>query len=261
MCNPVFCFMDRARRLPGFPGRLFASAPARSKGPLSRPRSGPLAVLLVILSSAPCTAHPFNGSFELDGNAPASSFGAASGQTGYWNSLTFFSAVVRDLNGIDHGARLSITNNQGFGYSGGIDNNVATTGDIEYLMDDYFEIGAPPFFSPGYDIHISGLDPGTYDLFTYAWMGTWNPGQTTSVEVTSPVTVPAQVVGGAWNGLSFTHLITHAVHRVTIATGQDLVVHVAPAALAGCVNGFQLVPASPVPADETSWGRVKATYR
>lgn len=169
-------------------------------------------------------------SMNIDvGNAtatPASTYGAAAGSTGVWNTYTGGTLTnLADLSGFATGASMSGTSG---GFLGGY-NDPGTFGDDEALMDDSLVI---PFLET---YTLSGLAAGTYSVFVYVWTFS-----ALSTQVTLNSQAP-QIVGGAWPG-GFVAGITHMVDSVTIAQGQDIVidVHSVNGALGG-FSGMQVV--------------------
>lgn len=165
--------------------------------------------------------------------APSSSFGAAYGVPGAWNNLDFLesNAAVFDTDGNLTG--VTISNLAG----GQFANEPSTSGDVEKLLDDGIDS------SIGFSITISGLAAGTYDVYSYAW----HPA-TAGDQLATQITVNGldpQIVQrtGAFSGFALGE--THALHSVTISSGQDIVIAAADGGgpIPGSVlNGFQIVP-------------------
>lgn len=110
-----------------------------------------------------CASNVSAQAFNLDfgGNEltrPTSSYGAASGQTGFWDTSGL--GPFRDV----AGTLTSVT----MGTNGSIDSHEipGATGDDERFMESVLE------FSPSFTTTaFSNVASGSYDLFIYSWMG------------------------------------------------------------------------------------------
>jgi hypothetical protein len=92
-------------------------------------------------------------------------------------------------------------------------------------------------------VAFSGLQPGDYEVYTYAVniAGDYVP---TPVFVPGSIGEQTQVVTGPMPGNSFKYLVTHSIHFVHIMDGDDLRIefYQPPNTGGQCVNGFQIVP-------------------
>lgn len=165
-----------------------------------------------------CASSGLAQSFNIDfGNAtpaPSVSYGAASGQNGFWD--VYAGGFVGGLFNTSGGLTGVSINALGPNFLGA-NPDPLTLGDDEALLDD--GMGYP--FADTYT--ISGLAAGTYQVYCYTW--------TFSV-LTADVSVnssPSQQIGGVWAG-SFTSGM-YSLHTVTIGASQPLVIQ------AGNVNG------------------------
>ena len=164
---------------------------------------------------------------------PASTYGAAAGQAGHWNNLNY--QGILPLNGLD-GAPSGVSVETslilfmlGFDHPG-------TSGDDEKLIDDFWDVNPAPGM-----LSFTGLEPGTYDVFTYAIApdgDTW----LTDIEVLGS-SDPVQVVGGAWPG---GHALgtTYALHSVVVDSSGTLAIVATVNTGFASVNGVQLVQRS-----------------
>lgn len=174
--------------------------------------------------------------FPLDG-PPSSSFGAAAGQAGAWNSVNQFQAYngasLVDLSGTATGVTISMTGDYSFG---GAFYDPTNTGDYAKLMDDHFDIGAGVL-----TFTFRGLANGNYTLYSY----TAGAGGTTStvVDVTVAIGSNPQTVTGLASDNIFALGVTHCVTNALVTNGT-LTVNLsrAPGEFAS-ITGFQLVPA------------------
>lgn len=167
---------------------------------------------------------------ELGGGAPSSSFGAASGQSGFWNAVPATGegpVVLRDLEGNLSGITFSGVEGGG----GNAFNNPANTGDFARMLNDgrFFDSEAWTF---------SGLAAGDYILYAYAVHPSGMITNTTVTVVGS--TVPVQTVAGPMPGNAFQLGITHSRHEIFVSDGT-LTVQIDRGIEKAYVNGFQLV--------------------
>lgn len=184
----------------------------------------------MLLSSTIMTGTVRAQSFNVDfcgnfGWVASTSYGAAAGQPGVWNEKTFSGGPVFGLNGLP----ISVTMTpSGLAPCVGKD-DPGTSGNDEELLDDSADIGAVG--SGSRSQVITGLEPGNYQVFTYAW----GRGLTVvDVNDTGP-----QEIGGAWPG-NFSPGVTHALHSVNIAAGQDVTIQWVSTVDFGSANGFQI---------------------
>jgi len=188
----------------------------------------------VVSASLAGAAHGqgFNIDYGLAFSAPSDSYGAASGQTGFWNDLGGSNTApiaLADLNGNATNVTIqNVNGNAAFSF-----NNALTSGDDEALMDDLLDLGAAVQTDT---FIIAGLAAGEYDVYTYAWA----PDSSTFLTGVSVNGSTQTLVGGAWSG--FAEFITHALDTVTLAGGEDLVFTMEALAGFGSLDGIQVVP-------------------
>ncbi|MAF66994.1 MAG: hypothetical protein CMJ84_15225 [Planctomycetes bacterium] len=170
---------------------------------------------------------------------PSSAYGAAAGQAGEWFSLNGgppYAFTLDDIHGTTTGVvtDCQVTGNGLGDYSS---DNALTLGDDELLMDDLQDVGGAGSTAIW---TFSGLAPGAYNIFTYAWA----PDVATyTTNITPGGTGDTQVSGGPWPGA---HALgtTYALHCVIVDPSGVLVLEIVTASGFGSVNGFQLVPKS-----------------
>ncbi len=186
-------------------------------------------------------------SFDVDlgdalGNVvPSNAFGGVIGQAGAWQSVPVLAGVATPLADVDGNATAVTATCSGGSVAAANLNLVNATSDDLALLDDALDPGAGTA-----TVTIAGLAAGDYLVVTYAIGPDYAIFQTdVSVAGSSD---PTQVVGGAFFG-DYELGVTHARHRVTIASGGALVVSIAkhvpgpPINYASC-NGLQIVQLS-----------------
>ncbi len=193
-----------------------------------------LTAVFLLACSGTAAAQAFN--IDIGDNVlypvPSSSYGAAAGQAGVWNGIGALTPVTGTLTDIN-GNATAVT----YSGVGGIPvewNNNHTFGDDQNLMDDANDPGLVGTWT------FSGLLPGVYRVYTYAWAPD-NILFRASVSVAGSPD-PLQIEGGLWPAGGLTQGVTHAVHRVILSGGQDLVITVAEVVQFGTLNGLQIVP-------------------
>lgn len=165
---------------------------------------------------------------------PVSSYGAASGQTGQWTTVTFGAGpyILSGLGGSPTAVTLTRTGatNLTTFVSGG-------PTDYQKLVGDADSITGTTTYT------FTGLPAGRYTIYTYAAA----PSITTaSTRIDAPDgTGGAQTVGGAPTSYAYVQGQTHAVHVVT-TTGGPVNIVATKIGQSAVVNGFQIVP-NPVP--------------
>lgn len=171
---------------------------------------------------------------------PGASFGAAAGQMGVWNNLagpTALSIPLVDLNGAATNAVLTRSTASGGNFNA---QNANTSGDFEDLIDDGqdLSVGAGPE-----TFTISGLLPGTYDVYVYAYAPDFAP-DLTAINVNN---IGALVIGGLPIVPPNTFLLgnTHGIFEVTLDGLTPTITITANGATVndfGTFNGIQIVP-------------------
>jgi len=192
-------------------------------------------VSTLTLSAALATslrAQSFNVDYGSQFGLPSASFGAAAEQAGFWNERTGLedeSTTLVDVRGEKTGVRIipSLPFWQaGFDFP-------ATTGDVQALMDDYFDLHSVPA-----TFEVQGLAVGTYAVYTYL-SAPDSPDFRTSLSVAGR---PAKLIGGIWPG-GFREGVTHSRDVVRVGSGESLVLSVFGLPK-GTLNGLQLVQLS-----------------
>jgi hypothetical protein len=187
---------------------------------------------LLLLTADAAPAANINIDFGTVFGSPSTAYGAAAGQTGTWNAFTNSpaSAALLDVTGAASGVTLAVTPGRTqFSF-----NNAGTSGNDQALMDDFLDLRNIP--SSLTTFTFSGLTPGTYNVYTYAWASDSASARTT-VAVAGALQ-GSQAVGGAWPGGQALG-VTYALHTVTL-TGGNLVVTAGPTTGFGALNGFQI---------------------
>jgi len=126
----------------------------------------PSSVLLLLAIATTAAGQDFNVDVGLPGSQPSSSY-AAAGQAGFWNSVLAESGaddvLLVDVNGN--------STSVGFHQIGGmelvttVDSSVS--GDDAALLNDYV---ATHSLTLENCMYLNGLENGTYEVITYAWM-------------------------------------------------------------------------------------------
>ncbi len=204
-------------------------------------------VLRVALSAClvvPASAQTFNIDVGDDVGVPSFSYGAAALRPGLWNASTdatmppYSLSPLIDVDGFVTGASVSVASTC-VGCSGKNSAvNLGTTGDDELLLDDFQDLGV---ITSSATWTFSGLLPGRYFLYTYAWAPDGDSFRTTVEPVGSG---DPRLVGGAWSG-AHQEGVTYALHRVEVDGTGVLSVQLSTASAFGTLNGFQLVLQEP----------------
>jgi hypothetical protein len=168
--------------------------------------------------------------------APAPNYGAAAQQPGYWNPIAGIDlGPFPIVNLMNDPTAIACTRTDGLGGAFGW-NNGQTNGYFQNLMDDGHNAGIAGTVT----YTFTGLAPGVYTVYTYAW-SPFDPSARSNVTVAGSVSTNPQVVGGALAGMNtFTLGITHAIHVVTIGPAMSLAITCTGAVGAGTINGFQI---------------------
>jgi len=194
-----------------------------------------------------CPAQGINIDFEgtagvgLPGTGvPANTFGGAANQPGAWNRVFAATPVpLNDLTGAASGVTISRLGG-GIAHTGFANPN--TAGEFELLFDDYWATNAVAF-----TVRFTGLNPGWYEVYTYAI----NPAPlfpaTSLVTVAGAAPIPTQQSGGAMPLNSFDLGVTHTLHRVLVPAAGILDLTLVAPFGSGGVGGMQLKPVDPCP--------------
>lgn len=192
------------------------------------------AAVVMLAGTAASASSLINIDFSTDFTSPAATYGAASGQVGFWNAIPMMTANVgiplNDISGAPSGASITTPVTQ-FDFSS---NNVGTSGDDQALMDDFLDLGG----APGNDTFtVTGLAAGNYQVYVYAWAA----DNATFITGASVNGSPSANSGGAWPG-GFAAGVTHNVFNVTLTPGQPLVITTTNVTGFGSLNGIQIIP-------------------
>jgi len=176
--------------------------------------------------ATPAAAQGFNVDVGSVLGVPTPAYGAAAAQPGLWNQMNDGSGMpLVGLAGQATGASISALGANFAFWS----DNPATSGDDEQLLDDACD--GPCIYT------LSGLAPGDYRVFTYAWAPD-SAAYLTRVSVQGS-SDPDQVVGGSWSGAHALG-VTYAQHDVSASSGQ-IVIEVTVASGYATSNGLQIV--------------------
>lgn len=173
----------------------------------------------------------YNGHALTGAGAPSSSFGAASGQTGFWESLPNDFAgpyYLRDLHGVQTGVAVYAT---GLGGGGGW-NNPNLSGDFKKLMAD------GEFISDGFELRLEGLANGRYDVFTYCMKPNDRYGDSTII--IPGARVPEQRAFGYMTNNVFLQGVTHTAHTDIVVNNGIMRIQGRAQGAQGFLNGFQI---------------------
>jgi hypothetical protein len=188
---------------------------------------------------AAAAGHASSQSFNIDvgenGGAPPSSY-AGAGQAGFWNSVradhvTPFTTgpTAQDVMLVDiHGNQTSV----GFHQYGGMDlvsaDDPSVNGNDALLLDDYLATHSLTLESCMY---LNGLENGSYEVITYAWMPN---DPSTQQNVRFDFHPGSDPVGGTWTG-AHVEGVTYS-RRVVDVTNGNIGLHV------GIPSGGQTFP-------------------
>lgn len=196
--------------------------------------------LLCLLLTAPAAAQGFNvdvGQNLILWPTPSSSYGAASGQAGHWADFDpgALSATLEDLTG----ASTTVTLTTNVSSSVNLFPSVIPSGDDQALLEDFQFSGG---LGEVVTFRFEGLDPGNYQVFTYA-ADPSGSADTTEVSVVGSSSA-AQNVQGPWTGA---HVLgtSYARHSVDASSGVIEIelrgINPFPNDRTAC-NGIQIVP-------------------
>ena len=199
-----------------------------------------LLAFALALFSAPAAAQSFNLDVGVAFGEPFSPYGAAAGQPGPWNVVDMSGPVktpmlLTDVTGTTGPATVEYNKKANGNLSF---DNLLTTGDDESLLDDFVDVGNALISKVKYT--ILNLNPGTYDVYVYAWAPDVPLTYFSDVEV---IGGPAgiQTCGGVdWTGV---HVLgeTYVTDTVTVAPGGDIRVRVTFSNGYASCNGIQIV--------------------
>ncbi|MBN8644394.1 MAG: hypothetical protein J0L61_04030 [Planctomycetes bacterium] len=197
---------------------------------------------LVAALSGGASAQSFNVDINstsgFGAGVPVSTYAAAAGQPGTWNSVLSSSpnsVALANLDGSASSVTLSRATNGTFINT----TNLTTTGNFSLLHDDYQRLS--PQGTLVYT--FNNLAAGDYAVFTYA-ANPDDPSSKALVSVPGSVSLATQSVGGTINGNKWIPGTTHAIHvRKGVAAGGSITVNVLADSLNGfaCCGGIQIV--------------------
>ncbi len=201
---------------------------------------------LLALSAGQALGQNFNIDLNnTSGNGagvPASAYGGAAGQPGFWNSITSAVAptsTLKDLNG--NNSSVTFTRDTVGTFNGAHD--VGVSGDTAKLIEDYQSL--PSFGTLTYS--FNNLSFGTYAVYTYAAMPNGG-GNTSGVTVTNTSSAYQYVGANALSGSKLIPGTTHAIHVVQVNAGGSITVKVSDSFSGTAhVGGFQLVRINSTP--------------
>ena len=209
----------------------------------------------LIVSTGVGALGQYAGGVNVDLNAtsgtgagtPSAAFGGAAGQPGFWTLLnppygTGVVRQVRDLTNTFNAVTCTLTLNGAttgtFSF-----NNPNTLGDVELLMDDAHDIGAPGNRAT---YTFSAFAPGVYEVITYAAAPDSDEYHTGVTVTTNDLSYASRSVGGAIPaGGVFTEGVTHSRHTVCLAQSGPISVTATTLDGFGSVNGMQIRRLSP----------------
>lgn len=212
----------------------------------TRAQCAALAITMVALA-APAAAQSFNIDIDQPGpnpalgqGVPSSSFGAAEGQPGVWNSYPATSAAVPlvETSGAPTLATLQITATSTTPTTLAF-NNPANTGDFALLLNDGSQIGTT-LQGGSRTYTFAGLVPGDYRITTY----TARPqGTNGHLLIDVPGSAQGQLTAtGTPTGNTFTPGVSHVVHTlILLGTSFNVNLTDVPGDPAGYVDGFQVM--------------------
>ena len=207
----------------------------------AQPIRGPLTAAAFVAFSTLGLAQRFNIDIGPTPE-PIPPFPGAAGQPGHWNGITtaeadggvFLVNIASTLTPV----LFSVDAVAGGDF---VFDSCIPPDDFALLMEDVQDVGP----AGGIVIYtFTGLLPGTYELYTYAWA----PDDVTFISAVDSTcgSDATELVGGPWCGGVFVRGVTHAQHRARIDPGEDLAVEIETVVGFGSVNGFQLVLRDPV---------------
>jgi hypothetical protein len=199
----------------------------------------PLCIALAVAVPAAARAQSFNVDFGRSFTRPADGY-AAAGQPGYWNGIEGedMPRTTYPLRGLD-GADTTVTLYNIGGTELAIVDDASVTGDDAALLLNDALITYTSSLETC--LFIEGLQPGTYEVITYAWMPSAPAVMSRVRHDPDPTTAD---VGGAWPG-SHQEGITYARHVITVGPDGFLGSHSGivpgmPETAGAALNGIQL---------------------
>jgi hypothetical protein len=214
----------------------------------------------ILLVAGMAQAQSFN--IDIDSNfagtwqgAPTAAFGAGASQPGTWNawqvSVTQTNFPLVGLNGsatiVTISASTIAAGNPGFAFD-----NAGTTGDVQLLMDDGYDLSGADIRS----VTIAGLAAGTYDVFSYGWAPDVPGADLTDITIEGNLLTAGSAFGSPPPFENPGHFV---MHTVTVSAGGSIVITANGNGLSfGTLNGLQirLQDGAKCPADTNNSGVV-----
>ncbi len=215
-----------------------------------------LTIALVGCTTSSVFAQSMNVDFDMSNEEPESCFlptndYAAAGNAGHWNSINnIFGEMInpvgglRDLNGDTTNAIVDYDDE-----TAAFCHLNPDIVDINHraLLSDAWYLGYLGKFPDVITFQFTGLQNGTYEVITYAFIAE-DASSITSIDVVGSPEGPL-LSGGEWTG-SPVEGVTHVVHHVDVTDGTITIPATKIAGLDNMVNGFQLTLIPPdCPAD------------
>lgn len=205
-------------------------------------RSARVTCAMTVLCAGAATAQNFDFNLDCSGGfaptpLPATTYGAASGQTGFWMNLDAgapgLAQALVDISGNLTSATLTYSPGANFNFD-----NINTTGDDHALLDDtQCTVGGTTWT-------FNGLQAGDYEVWSYAWAPDSPLGFITNVAVSGSPDAPQDVGGMDWAG---TYVLGghYAQHDVIVGSSGQLVVAYTITSSFATINGVQLREGQP----------------
>lgn len=195
---------------------------------------GLITTLLSLAASA--QAQDFNLDVLNSYGIPASTYGAGSGQTGFWQNVDAWDGLAPQPIANTAGAATTATVDFTLGGNFSFD-NALTVGDDQALMDDLQDIGGVGNVSTW---TIAGLTAGNYRVYSYAWAPDSPVNYITGVQLTGGSNGQQNCGGATWSGA---HVLgqTYVVDTVFgVSAGGSITLTFTAVAGFGGVNGVQI---------------------
>jgi len=188
-------------------------------------------------------ASGFAQSFNIDigptnFGTPSNAYGAASGQTGFWNAVPTSTAqggaALTNISGNATGVVLTAAAVPGFTIADFSFDNANTTGDDQALLDDLCDSSTSTWT-------FTGLANGQYTVYVYSWAPDARTTFFSDVTVSGGSAGTVHCGGQLWSG-TFNNP-GHYMSDSTLVTNGTLIVNMAnpPAVTPTSINGFQII--------------------
>jgi hypothetical protein len=174
--------------------------------PMFKPTFG---LLLCALLAPRAAAQSFNLDFSTKAGAPGEAFGAAATQPGFWNGVPRDNGVPFALVGLDGVATAATVSLANVGEDQFLDDSAAE-GELFALVADRLLSQGPPL-----EADFSGLQPGVYDVYTYAID---DFEREIRVTMNNDDASAQMIVAGIEDELVLGR--THVIHRVVVSDGS-----------------------------------------